>query len=56
MDGSARAYLSLTGNYLTQTIQGLEKLIEMPFGCGEQNMILFAPNVFVSRYLKKTGR
>jgi CD109 antigen len=28
----------------------------MPFGCGEQNMLLFAPNVFVSRYLKETGQ
>ena len=26
----------------------------MPFGCGEQNMILFAPNVYVARYLKET--
>ena len=28
----------------------------MPFGCGEQNMILFAPNVFVARYLQETGQ
>ena len=26
----------------------------MPFGCGEQNMIGFAPDVFVARYLKET--
>ncbi|HEX2914285.1 MAG TPA: alpha-2-macroglobulin family protein [Chloroflexia bacterium] len=54
--GSARSYLSLTGNYMTQTIEGLESLIRMPFGCGEQNMILFAPNVYVSQYLKETGQ
>jgi CD109 antigen len=56
IEGSARAFLSLTGSYLTQTIEGLEKLLQMPFGCGEQNMILFAPNVFVSRYMKETGQ
>ena len=56
VEGSARAYVALTGSYLTQTIEGLEKLLQMPFGCGEQNMILFAPNVFVSRYLKETGQ
>ena len=56
IEGSARAYLALTGNYLTQTIEGLERLLQMPFGCGEQNMILFAPNVFVARYLKETGQ
>ncbi|MDI7276887.1 MAG: alpha-2-macroglobulin family protein, partial [Anaerolineae bacterium] len=56
VSGSARAYLGLTGSYLTQAIEGLEGLLQMPFGCGEQNMILFAPNVFVSRYLKETGQ
>jgi len=54
--GSARANLAVTGNYLAQTIEGLESLIRMPYGCGEQNMILFAPNVYVSRYLKETGQ
>ena len=56
VEGSARAFFAITGNYLTQTIEGLEKLLQMPFGCGEQNMILFAPNVFVTRYLKETGQ
>ncbi|MBI2940853.1 MAG: alpha-2-macroglobulin [Chloroflexi bacterium] len=54
--GSPRAYLALTGNVLSQTIEGLEGLLRMPFGCGEQNMILFAPNVFIARYLKETGQ
>lgn len=26
----------------------------MPFGCGEQNMVQFAPNIFILHYLKKT--
>lgn len=56
IEGSARAYLALTGNVLSQTLDGLESLLQMPFGCGEQNMILFAPNVFVMRYLKETGQ
>ena len=56
VEGSARASLAITGSYLTQTIQGLEKLLQMPFGCGEQNMILLAPNIFVSRYLKETNQ
>lgn len=54
--GSARTYVTLTGSYLSQTIEGLEGLLQMPFGCGEQNMILFAPNVFVARYLEETGQ
>ena len=54
--GSNRAYVALTGSYLAQTLDGLENLLQMPFGCGEQNMILFAPNVFVARYLDATGQ
>ena len=56
IEGSARTSVSLTGSYLSQTIEGLEGLLRMPFGCGEQNMILFAPNVFVARYLEETGQ
>jgi CD109 antigen len=28
----------------------------MPFGCGEQNMLLFAPDVFITRYLEESGQ
>ena len=54
--GSNRAYVALTGSYLAQTLNGLENLLQMPYGCGEQNMILFAPNIFVARYLDATGQ
>lgn len=56
ISGSARSYLGITGSYLTQAIEGLEGLIRMPSGCGEQNMVLFAPNVFVARYLQATNQ
>ena len=48
--------MALTGSFLTQSIDGLENLLQMPYGCGEQNMLLFAPNVFVAQYLKQTGQ
>ena len=54
--GSARTQVALTGSYVGQAIQGLEDLLQMPYGCGEQNMILFAPNVYVARYLRETGQ
>lgn len=54
--GSNHAYAALTGSYLAQTLDGLENLLQMPYGCGEQNMILFAPNIFVARYLEATGQ
>jgi CD109 antigen len=54
--GSHRALLAVTGSVLAQTIEGLENLLKMPYGCGEQNMLLFAPDVFIARYLKETGQ
>ncbi len=56
IEGSPRALLAISGNYLSQTIEGLEGLLKMPFGCGEQNMVLFAPNVFIAKYLKETNQ
>lgn len=37
-------------------LQNLEHLVHMPHGCGEQNMVLFAPIVYVLQYLEKTGQ
>jgi CD109 antigen len=56
VEGSARAYLAVTASFLAQTIQGLEGLLIMPFGCGEQNMLGLAPDVFISKYLEETGQ
>lgn len=56
ISGSHRALLAVTGSVLAQTIEGLENLLKMPYGCGEQNMLLFAPDVFIARYLKETGQ
>ena len=56
VDGSGRAYVAVTSSFLTQTIDGLDKLIQMPFGCGEQNMIVFAPDVYITKYLKASNQ
>ncbi len=56
VEGSARAYLAVTASYMAQTIEGLDKLLVMPFGCGEQNMMSLAPDVFIARYLEETGQ
>lgn len=37
------------------SINGLDSLIKMPYGCGEQNMLNFAPNIFVTKYLAATN-
>ena len=38
------------------SIEGLDKLLRMPTGCGEQNMIGFAPNISVTDYLTATDQ
>lgn len=53
---SGRAYVALTSSFLTQTIEGLDALLQMPFGCGEQNMINFAPDVYITKYLENSGQ
>lgn len=35
-------------------LQNLDRLVQLPHGCGEQNMVLFAPIVYVLQYLEKT--
>ena len=37
------------------SISGLDSLLKMPYGCGEQNMLNFAPNIFVQKYLTITN-
>lgn len=38
VDDSLRSILSLTGDILGIPLANLDKLIQMPTGCGEQNM------------------
>ena len=35
--------------------QNLESLVRQPTGCGEQNMVKFAPNIYVMKYLVAVG-
>ncbi|NWX48156.1 OVOS protein, partial [Steatornis caripensis] len=52
--GSARASFSVVGDIMGTAMQNVHQLLQMPFGCGEQNMVLFAPNIYILDYLNKT--
>ncbi|XP_074927111.1 alpha-2-macroglobulin-like protein 1 [Chelonoidis abingdonii] len=54
--GSARATISVLGDIMGMALQNLDRLVQMPSGCGEQNMVLFAPIIYVLQYLEKTGQ
>ena len=46
----------ISGDVMGPAIDGIERLIKMPYGCGEQNMINFAPTIFVTEYLSQTNQ
>ncbi|KAK3909558.1 CD109 antigen [Frankliniella fusca] len=48
--------VSAIGDILGPTTANLDSLIRMPYGCGEQNMLNFVPNIVISKYLKRTRR
>lgn len=38
------------------SLQGLDSLLRLPTGCGEQTMLSFAPNIYVLQYLTSTDQ
>ncbi|NXO19879.1 OVOS protein, partial [Cisticola juncidis] len=56
VQGSARAYFSVIGDILGTALRNIDNLLHMPYGCGEQNMALFTPNIYALDYLNKTGQ
>uniref|UniRef100_A0A7N9AQ95 Alpha-2-macroglobulin-like n=1 Tax=Mastacembelus armatus TaxID=205130 RepID=A0A7N9AQ95_9TELE len=52
--GSARASVSVLGDILGRALKNLDGLLQMPYGCGEQNMALLAPNIYILEYLTNT--
>lgn len=54
VEDSARASFSVLGDTLSAAMKNTQNLLQMPFGCGEQNMVLFAPNIYVLDYLNET--
>ncbi|KAK5916543.1 hypothetical protein CgunFtcFv8_011517 [Champsocephalus gunnari] len=53
--GSQRAHVALVGDILGFSIRNLDSLLQMPLDSGEQNLIHFAPNIYVLQYLNKSG-
>uniref|UniRef100_A0A8C7TPK1 Alpha-2-macroglobulin-like n=1 Tax=Oncorhynchus mykiss TaxID=8022 RepID=A0A8C7TPK1_ONCMY len=54
VDGSDRISLSVLGDILGRALKNLDGLLQMPYGCGEQNMALLAPNIYILEYLRNT--
>ena len=41
----------VVGDLMGTSVQGLGALLAMPYGCGEQNMLNFAPAIYIMDYL-----
>ncbi|XP_073987023.1 CD109 antigen-like isoform X2 [Rhodnius prolixus] len=52
--GSEQIEIATVGDILGPSISNLAHLIKMPFGCGEQNMLNFVPNIVILDYLKNS--
>ncbi|XP_068211791.1 alpha-2-macroglobulin-like protein 1 [Palaemon carinicauda] len=53
---SERIFVSATKDIMGPTLENLGNLIRMPYGCGEQNMLTFTPNIYVLQYLEAIGQ
>uniref|UniRef100_A0A8C1NJ83 Uncharacterized protein n=1 Tax=Cyprinus carpio TaxID=7962 RepID=A0A8C1NJ83_CYPCA len=52
--GSARSSVSVIGDILGRALRNLNGLLRMPYGCGEQNMAVLSPNIYILQYLENT--
>ncbi|XP_073779713.1 alpha-2-macroglobulin isoform X4 [Danio rerio] len=52
--GSVRSSVSVLGDILGRALQNLHGLLKMPYGCGEQNIAVLSPNIYILQYLENT--
>jgi len=51
VEGSARSWAYVSGDIFASSLQNIGNLVRMPTGCGEQNMVKLAPNIYLLQYL-----
>ncbi|KAI6203725.1 hypothetical protein M3Y94_00589600 [Aphelenchoides besseyi] len=52
VEGSQKARVDVIGDIMGPILSNIANLVQMPYGCGEQNMLNFVPNIVVMRYLR----
>lgn len=53
--GSVYAVVSTVGDLMGPTLN-VAGLLRLPYGCGEQNMVNFAPSIYIMQYLAAVGQ
>src|SRR5690606_2935837 len=56
IDGTGRVVVRVYPGIVSQVLEGLEGLLQTPYGCFEQTSSVTYPNVVVLDYLKSTGQ
>jgi uncharacterized protein YfaS (alpha-2-macroglobulin family) len=56
IDGASTIFVKVYPGTLSQVVEGLDKMLRMPFGCFEQTSSVTYPNVLVLDYMKATGK
>ncbi|XP_034611576.1 alpha-2-macroglobulin-like protein 1 isoform X1 [Trachemys scripta elegans] len=54
LTGSERAHVTVVGDIMGTSLQNIERLLAMPYGSGEENMVWFAHNIYTQQYLEKS--
>ncbi|XP_067934593.1 ovostatin-like [Watersipora subatra] len=54
--GSERAYVKVVGDVMGPAMSNIGSLLRMPYGCAEQTMVSFAPNIFALKYLEAVNK
>ncbi len=56
IDGASKIFVKVYPGVLSQVVEGLDKMLRMPFGCFEQTSSVTYPNVLVLDYMKSAGK
>jgi TonB-dependent SusC/RagA subfamily outer membrane receptor len=54
--GSLHARLTVYKNVESELLNGIESMLREPYGCFEQTSSTTYPNIFILKYLRRTGR
>jgi len=55
VDGSEELFVKIYPGMMSQVIEGLDSILQMPYGCFEQTSSATYPNILVLQYMLKTG-
>lgn len=56
VEGSIKAQITLIGDVIGTSLNGIEDLLHIPSGCGEQNLVHLVPDVYLLKYLSLTNQ